>query len=224
MRRAAWRSSPLNSSRRPTMSIRALRSLAQALARTWRIDARGEERIIRLRAAGIPILYAVWHGHLLAPLWHRRGQGIALLVSTHEDGGRLATAATGWGYSVVRGSSTRGGFTGLRGLLRALRGTGHGAVTPDGPRGPARVVKPGLVAAAQHSGAAIVPVTVAASAAWQLDSWDRFVIPQPFARVRIDYGAPIAVETGLRARGGATALLTERLAATPLSQERTCGW
>lgn len=173
-----------------------LRLVAGRLAETWHLEPEGEQQIERLRLAAVPVLYAVWHGQMLAPLWHRRREGITLLVSGHDDGGRLADAATAWGYRIVRGSSTRNAVTGMRGLLRALRSRGLAAVTPDGPRGPPNVVKIGVVAAAQRTGAAIIPVAAAASAAWRFRSWDGFLVPKPFARVRIVYGAPVLVEEG----------------------------
>jgi lysophospholipid acyltransferase (LPLAT)-like uncharacterized protein len=166
------------------------------LARTWRLEIVGDRRVTDLRDAGHPLLFAVWHGQLLPPLWHRRRENIMLLVSGHRDGERLGDAARRWGYRIVHGSTTRGGASGLRRLVRSLRKGEEVAVTPDGPRGPARVAKPGAVAAARHSGATIVPIGVRASSSWQVRSWDRFVIPRPFARVRLVYGQPVGVPRG----------------------------
>ncbi|MDH3458199.1 MAG: lysophospholipid acyltransferase family protein [Gemmatimonadota bacterium] len=165
----------------------------RALARTWRIEAVGEEHITAARASGSPVLFAVWHGQLLVPLWHRRRQPITLLVSAHGDGKLLARAAERWGYGIAYGSSTRGGSAGLRRLVRVLQAGGDGAVTPDGPRGPARVAKAGVLAAARGTGASIIPVAAAATSAWRVRSWDGFMVPRPFARVRVVYGAPLAV-------------------------------
>lgn len=180
----------------PAIVGTSLWSLASLLARTWHIDVIGEEHVRRLEQERKPFLYAVWHGQLLAPLWHRRDQHITLLVSAHHDGGYLAAAARGWGYNLVRGSSTRGGVGGLRGLLRTLGERRTAAVTPDGPRGPAHKAKPGIVAAAQQAGAVIVPVGVSTRTSWQLRSWDRFVVPKPFAHVNIRYGTPLSIDAG----------------------------
>ncbi len=166
------------------------------LAGTWDLDVRGEVHVRGVEQAGVAAIFAVWHGQLLAPLWHRRRQGIALLVSAHRDGARLGRAAAQWGYRVVHGSSTRGGARGLHGIVRALRDGHAAAFTPDGPRGPARVAKAGAIAAAQHAGAAIVPVAAGASAAWRLNSWDAFLVPRPYAAVRVVYGAPLSVRPG----------------------------
>jgi len=188
-----------------------MRWAAALLAHTWRLEVSGEEHLSRLRAEGLPAIYAVWHGLLLAPLWHRRRRGITLLVSAHADGSRLASAARRWGYRVVHGSSTRGGKGGLRGIVRVLRGGGDAAFTPDGPRGPARVVKGGAVAAAQHGAAALVPVGAHASSAWRAPSWDGFLVPRPFARVRIVYGPPFRVGEGEPGLAEGCARLAESL-------------
>ena len=175
------------------VSLACLRTLGTTLARTWRIEVIGEERVRRLRERGVPILFTVWHQQLLPPLWHRRGEGIALLVSGHRDGRRLAAAARAWGYAVVFGSSTRGGAGGLRRIVRHLRTGGDVGFAPDGPRGPSRVAKDGVLRAALHGGAAIVPVAARPSADWVLRSWDAFQIPRPGAMVRLVYGEPLRV-------------------------------
>ena len=169
------------------------RRLAEIVARTWRLQVDGEHHVHLLRERGVPLIFTVWHSALLPPLWHRRGEGIALLVSRHHDAAPLARAALHWGYRVVEGSSTRGAVHGLRAVIRALRSGIDVAFTPDGPRGPAGVVKPGALAAAALSGAVVVPIGAAASRGWRVGSWDRFLLPAPGARVRIVYGTPMEV-------------------------------
>jgi lysophospholipid acyltransferase (LPLAT)-like uncharacterized protein len=142
------------------------------------------------------VIYVVWHGGLLPALWKHRRESTTVLVSDHRDGSRLASAIEKWGYRTVRGSTTRGGARGLLGIMRVLDAGGNVALTPDGPRGPARRAKPGAVMAAQRTGARIIPVAASASPGWRLGSWDGFLIPQPFARVRIAYDAPITVSRG----------------------------
>jgi len=185
--------------------------LVAVLARTWRMEIVGEEHVARLRAASIPVVFAVWHGSLLAPLWHRRGEGVTLLVSEHGDAAYLARAALEWGYRVVRGSSTRGHLKGLRGVLRSMA-LGHDvAFAADGPRGPARRAKQGPTAVARHGGGAVIPVGAEASSSWRLGSWDRFCIPRPFARVRVVYGPPLIAEGEGRNEAASPEHLTERL-------------
>jgi lysophospholipid acyltransferase (LPLAT)-like uncharacterized protein len=182
------------------------------LAPSWRYETEGESHLRRLRANGNRLLYAVWHGALLPALWRHRGESTTLLVSQHRDGGRLASTVAGWGYRVVRGSSTRGSVVGLLGLMRALRSGGDVAVTPDGPKGPARIAKPGAIAAAQRTGAAIVPVATAASSAWRARSWDGFFVPRPFAQVRVVYEEPFTVGDGAAAFAEGLCRLQESLA------------
>ena len=169
---------------------------AAALARTWHWDMRGSEHVAALRAAREQIIFALWHATLLPLVWRHRHEGITLLVSEHGDGGLLADIAARWGYRIVRGSSTRGGSRGYRLLVRSLGGGGDAGLTPDGPRGPAGRVKPGVLAAARYSRAAIVPVAAHGAPAWRLRSWDRMLIPQPRATVRVVYGAPLRVSRG----------------------------
>jgi lysophospholipid acyltransferase (LPLAT)-like uncharacterized protein len=191
--------------------------IARGLASTWRLDVEGEDSVRGLADRGRSVVFAVWHGRLLAPLWHRRRQDITLLVSQHPDGRVLARAAQRWGYDVVTGSSTRGGSTGLRRVIGRVRGGAAAAFAADGPRGPARRAKPGVVAAARHAGAVLVPVGVHARSAWQARSWDTFLIPKPFADVRIVYGPPIDPE-------GDTATLCQRLegALSDVEQRARC--
>src|SRR5436309_15494376 len=126
---------------------------------------------------------------------------MALLISRHRDGGYLAQLSERWGYRVVRGSSRRGGEAGLLGLVRALqRGKGaEVALTPDGPRGPAERMKPGALAAAQHAHGLVIAAGARASSAWWIESWDRFCLPRPFARVDVTYSAPFGLEEGKEA-------------------------
>jgi len=171
------------------------RTVVETLARTWRLSVSGDDQVRALREGGTRLAFAVWHSMLLVPLWHRRHEGITLLVSQHRDAQRLADAGHHWGYHVVRGSSTRGGVMGTKGMLRALQSGFDIATTPDGPRGPARIAKPGIAWAAAREGATVIPIGFGASSAWHLSSWDRFRIPKYRARVHLHYGKPLEFET-----------------------------
>jgi hypothetical protein len=171
-------------------------ALLRLLAATWRWRVHEERHLATARASGRPVLFALWHSRLLPLLFHHRHEGVVTLISRHRDGGHLARLAEHWGYGTVRGSSGKGGEAGLLGLVRALGTRGAGAITPDGPRGPAERVKPGAVAAAQHAGAMILPTAARAHRAWWFPSWDRFCLPKPFARVDVVYGTPFTVPEG----------------------------
>ena len=171
------------------------RGFLHLLGHSWRMRVLNGEHIGTLRQNGSAFIISIWHGHLLPGLWHHRNEGVTVLISEHRDGEIVARAAESLGYGLIRGSTTRGGGRALISLVRELRAGREIAITPDGPRGPARKFAPGALVAAQRSDAFILPVAVSASRSWRLKSWDRFMIPKPFARVTIAYGVPTKVES-----------------------------
>ena len=166
-----------------------------ALSRTWRIRVEGAEGLAAERLAGRPVILAFWHGEMLPMLAVHRDEGISVLISSHRDGEIIAQITQRFGCRNVRGSSSRGAGRALLGLIRELESGHDVAVTPDGPRGPARSFAPGALIAAQRTKATIVPMAAVASSAWRLKSWDRFMIPRPFARVTVVHGPPLRVES-----------------------------
>jgi len=169
------------------------RSFLQLLARTWRFRIITGAAINGLRAAKRNFIFSLWHGQLLPLLWHHRDEGVVLLISEHRDGELVARAAASLGYALIRGSTTRGADRALISLVRELQAGREVAITPDGPRGPARRFAPGAMVAAQRSDSFILPVVAVADRAWHLKSWDSFMIPKPFARVTVAYGDPTKV-------------------------------
>jgi lysophospholipid acyltransferase (LPLAT)-like uncharacterized protein len=141
-------------------------------------------------------VFLLWHEVLLPLLWHHRDQGIAIVVSENRDGQYLTDFALALGYRAVRGSSSRGAARALLGAVRELQAGRAVAFTPDGPRGPRRELKPGVVAAAQRGGGVIVPIHARADRAWRIHSWDRLLVPKPAARITVTYGRPFEVEPG----------------------------
>jgi lysophospholipid acyltransferase (LPLAT)-like uncharacterized protein len=180
----------------PAAARRVIGPLVTLLASSWRIRLVNEERWRGLYEVKRPLVYLLWHEALLPLLWQHRRQGVAIVVSEARDGQYLNDLARSWGYRAVRGSSTRGGIRALLGAVRELQAGHSVAFTPDGPRGPCRELKPGVITAAQRGGGIIVPIHAEADRAWRLHSWDRFMIPQPLARVWITYGDPFEVEPG----------------------------
>jgi lysophospholipid acyltransferase (LPLAT)-like uncharacterized protein len=170
--------------------------LLRLLASSWRIRVVHEERWRTIFDGKRPHVFLLWHEALLPLLWQHRRQNISIVVSEAREGKYLADFAASLGYRTLPGSSTRGGARALLRAVRELQTGGAVAFTPDGPRGPRRELKPGVVAAAQRGGAPIVPLHAEADRAWRLHSWDRLMIPQPFARVWITYGQPFEVPSG----------------------------
>jgi lysophospholipid acyltransferase (LPLAT)-like uncharacterized protein len=180
---------------------------------TWRVRMIDAGPVDRMRHEGQPVALLLWHGQLLPLLYIMRFQSIACLISTHRDGELIAQVAQRLGCKLVRGSSSRGADRALLGLVRALKDGYTIAVTPDGPRGPYRTFAPGALVAAHRADAPVVAFGVHATRAWYLKSWDRFMIPKPFARVTIVFDAPLCVPGG-NARDAADAipLFTDRMA------------
>jgi lysophospholipid acyltransferase (LPLAT)-like uncharacterized protein len=165
------------------------------MAATWRLRRLGPDET---RFPPLPEhagrIYAFWHAQMLPVIALHRGEPVALLISNHRDGERLAQVARRFGFRSIRGSSTRGGASALRSMHRALADGFRVVVTPDGPRGPAREFAPGVLIAAQRAGVPIVLAAASVDRQWQLPTWDRFVIPKPFARITVAYSEPLQVK------------------------------
>jgi lysophospholipid acyltransferase (LPLAT)-like uncharacterized protein len=150
-----------------------------------------------LRGRGVPILFALWHGRMLFPIQNHRKQGIVTMASQSKDGEVIARWLTSNGYVVVRGSTTRGGGQALREMVRHVRSGRHAALTVDGPKGPARVVQPGVVQLARLTEAWVLPITSASARPRFLKSWDRYLLPSPFAKCVVLYGEPFPIDVNL---------------------------
>lgn len=169
----------------------ALVALAlRVLGATWRVERHGGDPLDR----DAPFLGVIWHAGLFCAAHRFRDRGIAIAVSQSRDGDRIdaVLARLGFGPS-PRGSSSRGGVAALAGLIRTAREGRSLGLLCDGPRGPARVCKPGVVAAARATGLPVHPIGVAARPALRFPSWDQAFLPLPFARVVWDYAPPLTV-------------------------------
>ena len=165
--------------------------LLQIWARTLRYEIDD-----RLGAVGRPVkenyIGALWHNRLLIfPFVLRRffpNRRGAALISASRDGDLLADAIKRFDFDVVRGSSSRLGARAILQLTDVLASGRDVVITPDGPRGPAYELGPGIIFLAQKSGAPVVPVNMEYSGCWRLKSWDRFILPRPFSKVRVIIG------------------------------------
>jgi len=168
------------------------------LGHTWRIVDVGMPEYDARLARGERCIFALWHARLLPLVFTHRGRAIAVMVSRSRDGELITGIVERLGFVTARGSSTRGGGEAMLGMLEWSEEGRLLAFTPDGPRGPAGRVKPGLAWVASRTGWPVVPVASAANRAWVFRSWDRFRVPVPFARVVVSYGAPVQVPADLR--------------------------
>ncbi|MDD9859124.1 MAG: lysophospholipid acyltransferase family protein [Nitrospira sp.] len=143
----------------PFIGARAIRMLGRSMS--WRVH--GCEHVDRLHRQGRPVIIAFWHGQqLMMPLAYR-GREARILISQHRDGELVYRVMKQFGFGAVRGSTTRGGASALRQLIRAGRQGVDLVITPDGPRGPRHLVQPGVLVLAGATGMPIVPLTFACS-------------------------------------------------------------
>ena len=141
-----------------------------------------------------PSVFVFWHRTLLMAAHRFRGMKIAILISPSFDGELIARTVERLGFTPVRGSSSKGGAAGLLAMETAYRAGFHIAITADGPRGPVYVAKPGAAALAAIVGSDVGAFHAEAERSWELKSWDKFVIPKPFTRVRVGWPAHCAAD------------------------------
>ncbi|PIE23013.1 MAG: hypothetical protein CSA62_09795 [Planctomycetota bacterium] len=160
-------------------------------SKTWRIRYIHEERDLEARPREGTI-YAIPHGELLPAVCTQGDLRMATIASRSRDGELAHQFVIRFGFESIRGSSSRGGGQALLQMLRIPKERPL-AITPDGPKGPRFSVQPGILQVAKSSGRAILPIGVSARPAWRLSSWDRFLVPKPFARILIVLGRPLHV-------------------------------
>ncbi len=142
-------------------------------------------------------IMACWHGELLlipyAYLRYKKQPNVKLFISEHFDGELIAKTLSFFGFGTIRGSSTRGGAKALIKAIKDVKGGMDIGITPDGPRGPRHEVQDGIIAMAQKTNKKVVLVEIKPSIYWQLNSWDKFVIPKPFGVVDYYISEPIDI-------------------------------
>ncbi len=166
-------------------------------ARTLRRTDHGREYPETCSHKGERIIIAFWHGRLLLMPFGYPGTPVAILISQHRDGEYITRIAERLGFAVERGSATRGGARAFRQLVHRLKSGCNVVITPDGPKGPAGRVKSGVIELSRLSGMPILPIAFSAWPRIQLASWDRFIIPYPFARGAYVWGPPLYVPPDL---------------------------
>ncbi|MEX0702539.1 MAG: lysophospholipid acyltransferase family protein [Planctomycetales bacterium] len=187
-------------------SRRLIRLLARLIAgccrllfATCRLEVRAVDPATNayLPPVGPRFLFCLWHDHILMTLFSARPQNMAGLVSRHQDGSFVADAMEVLGILPVRGSTNRGGAQAVRQLLETAR-EHHIAITPDGPRGPRRKLKDGIVYLASRSGRRIVPAVYSCARGWRIrGKWTDMLFPRPFTKIHLVMGAPRAIPPDL---------------------------
>jgi lysophospholipid acyltransferase (LPLAT)-like uncharacterized protein len=166
----------------------------RAYAWTFRLEVENEAPWMAYHRNGGRVLLCTWHQQFFAAIRHfqnYRDHRPGLIISRSKDGEIIAGVASRSGWEPVRGSSSRGGLKAMVDLIEKLRQTRLAGHIVDGPQGPASVIKNGLIWIAHAADAVIVPFYIFADRAWYFKSWDRFMLPKPFSRVRLRFGEMI---------------------------------
>lgn len=163
-------------------------------ARTLRLQVEDPNNVMAL-VREKPVIFAIWHNRLLMlprvfdPCFPTRPS--VGLISASRDGDLVSILIERSGYGTIRGSSSRKGVIALRQLVETLAAGTNVLITPDGPRGPVYQATQGIIFVAQKTSAPVVPIHMEYSSCWRLNSWDRFVVPRPFAKLRAILGPPL---------------------------------
>jgi lysophospholipid acyltransferase (LPLAT)-like uncharacterized protein len=165
--------------------------IVRLYSRTFRLTVENEEPWKNHLRGGGRVLLCVWHQQFFAAIRYFKSYESfqpSLMISQSQDGDIIARIARQQGWHPVRGSSSRDGGKALKELIERLNQTRLAAHIVDGPRGPAGIVKAGAISIARATEAAVVPFYTMADRAWYFKSWDRFMLPKPFARVTLRFG------------------------------------
>lgn len=183
----------------------ALYALSQMVRHSCRFQVAGLDNLEQAQKSQKPLIFTAWHGMtmMLVGFLGRRlnPRNFVMLMPDDWRGGALSVFARKWGAEPIPMDLTAvGGMATARKLAHMIQLIKKGFncyITPDGPHGPAYVIKPGVVFVAQKTGGLIVPLGAYARHAYRQNRWDQYAVPFPFSRVSVEVGAPIAVEKGI---------------------------
>lgn len=180
-----------------SVGLKLSRPLINVLCKTLTIEETNKTSINNLVQEKQNMIFTFWHGTMLAPWFILKEHKPSTIISKSKDGLLLSNLLNKWNYKVKRGSSSKGGKEVLAELIEEAKKNRSIAITPDGPRGPKRIMKAGAVIIAKKTNSSIILVGVCNKNKVKLNSWDKFEIPFPFSKVRIVYSDPIAVDSEL---------------------------
>jgi len=168
-----------------------------------------------LRASEQGGVFVAWHGDALIPGHVLSQKRLTALTSLSRDGDIQARILERMGYDIVRGSTGRGGARAAVELVNRLKAGIRISFTPDGPRGPRRVVQNGVVYFAKKAQKPICAIVVRYKSCWNIGTWDRYAIPKPFSTVECEFLAPIFVSASDNLDTVAAELTAKMIAAAP---------
>lgn len=171
--------------------------IVRGLYATMRVRVIGGEIPRAFHDRGEGTINVFWHARLLMlPFAYTGEKSPYILISSHGDGEIIANVMRCFGFGLVRGSSSKRGREALQEMVKLAREHHDLGITPDGPRGPAEVVKPGVALLGRLTGRPIIPLAYSCSKAKRFTSWDRFMLPFPFSRGVIVWGEPLFCRAG----------------------------
>ena len=178
------------------MMLKIKVSLASILLKfiysTNKYDVRGRDNYLDTIKKNQSVIISVWHGQLLSILYDLRNENVNAVAGTHADAELISRIAISWGWNMIRGSSKEQGDIAYKSMIRCLQNSGTILfITPDGPTGPPKIPKLGIIRAAQATQSAIIPTSVFSSRRWGFTNWDTFYLEKPFGKIYIEYGKPI---------------------------------
>ena len=174
---------------------------AQAILAKWLLyffyktnkwDIRGIENFENALADDKSVILACWHGKLLTPFMHLMNKKYYGLAGLNKDGELISKIGTKLGWQMLRGSSSRGGSKIFVEIIKILnKPPSLIGITPDGPKGPEKIPKPGVIRAAQKTGALIIPISAISTKNWKFINWHTFYLEKPFGQIFLQYGKPL---------------------------------
>lgn len=172
--------------------------ILKLLYSTNKYHVSGKKNIQKIRNSGTSIIISTWHSNLLSVFYELRKLDVHALAGTHNDAELISQVALKWGWKMIRGSSKEDGSKAYKEILKTLSKPSNILfITPDGPTGPAKQPKPGIIRAAQATQAAIIPTSVISTRHWGFTNWDTFYLEKPFGKIFINYSDPIFIDKNI---------------------------
>ncbi len=170
-----------------------LKLIVNLLGKTARAKIDGFEKIEKAKAKWGSVIYCIWHGKMLYPVYLMKNRGIYAIVSRHRDGEIAARLLSSMGYNLIRGSSTRGGTRAIMEAIKCLKEGKDVVFVGDGPKGPPFKLKAGCIYAAAKSGKPVICASFAARPVKKLSSWDKFALFPPFSKIYVKISDPFVI-------------------------------
>ena len=174
------------------IKIFILTLLIRFLYSTCRWHVAGFNHVENLLNKNSSFIIAFWHGNLLIPYYRLAKYRFHVLAGFHKDAELGVQIGKKLGWKFLRGSSSQNGSEVFQQMVDLLSKPNNiFAITPDGPKGPAKIPKPGAVRAAQKTGVSIIPTAGRSRRSWRFTNWDTFYVTKPFTHIELKFGKPL---------------------------------